>query len=238
MERIAALGFEAVDFWHGGFGAPHLEQIADRLGPEGLKDLLAEHRLKLNAFTVYKVGYAKYAALLGRCGGGIAVRESRYGKIEKPVGAEMEAFIESLKPEIELAEKHNSYLAIENHSGAILNSMDSFKAFVETNRHPRLGIALAPYHLQKEHIAVEEVISVAGKQLFFFYAWQHAKALKELPGIGPTDFTGWLAALAKPGYSGYVNAFTHHEVPPTQMSEALRQSRDYLLRCGRKATPR
>ena len=62
----------------------------------------------------------------------------------------MKQFLESLKPELELAEKYDSYLAIENHSGnSLLNFVDSIKAFTDLNRHPRLGIALAPYHIQR-----------------------------------------------------------------------------------------
>ena len=46
-----------------------------------------------------------------------------------------------------------------NHADSLLNSKDSFKAFVELNRNPRLGIALAPYHLQAAGISVEDVIA-------------------------------------------------------------------------------
>ena len=37
----------------------------------------------------------------------------------------------------------------------------------------------------------------AGKDGFYFYAWQHSPGVQQLPGLGPTDFTPWLAALAK-----------------------------------------
>ena len=47
------------------------------------------------------------------------------------------------------------------------------------------------------------------KQLLFFYAWQHGEGMKQLPGIGPTDFVPWLAALARAGYAEYVNPFMH-----------------------------
>ena len=146
----------------------------------------------------------------------------------------MKAFIEGLKPDLELAEKHNSYIAIENHGGALLSSADSFKAFVEINTHPRLGIAMAPYHLQGQKANVEDVIAVAGKQLLFFYAWQRAKGTGQLPGHGPTDFTPWIAALAKAGYAWYVNPFMHHEPEPDAMSAALAKSRDYLKTCYAK----
>ena len=237
-ERIAALGFEAVDFWHAGFGSPHLNDIQKRLGAEGLKELLARHKLKLYAFTCYNVGahadYPQFAELLGQAGGGVAVREARYGKV-KNLTAEMKAFFEQLKPQLELAEKYNSRIAIENHNDSLLNSKDSFKAFVELNRNPRLGIALAPYHLQAAGIPVEEVIGIAGKQLLFFYAWQQAEGLKQLPGSGPTDFTPWLAALAKAGYAEYVNPFMHGHPGPDEMSKGLATARDYLIQCHRKA---
>ena len=64
-----------------------------------------------------------------------------------------------------------------------------------------------------------------GKQLFFFYAWQRGKGTDQLPGIGPTDFTPWIAALSKVGYAGYVNPFMHGELETEQMSAALVKSR-------------
>jgi len=239
-ERIAALGFAAVDFWHAGFGCPHLDEIEKRLRPEGLKDLLAKNHLKLYAFTCYNVGgnagYPRFAELLGKAGGGLAVREARYGKIQD-LTAEMKVFLEQLKPELELAGRFNSRIAIENHADSLLNSKDSFKAFVELNRNPRLGIALAPYHLQAAGISVEEVIGIAGKQLFFFYAWQHAEGMKQLPGVGPTDFTPWIAALARVNYAEYVNPFMHGHPGPDEMAKELATARDFLIRCRRAVGP-
>lgn len=76
-QRIAALGFQAIDIWSAHAGCPHLDDVAKRLGPTGLKDLLARHRLKLYAFSVYTGGYRRYAELLGQAGGGVAVRGMR-----------------------------------------------------------------------------------------------------------------------------------------------------------------
>ena len=100
--------------------------------------------------------------------------------------------VSNLPPE--LAEKHKSYLAIENHGNALLCSQDSFKAFVDNNTSSRLGIALAPYHVQRQKESVTEAIRICGKQLLFFYAWQSYKGLEQLPGIGPTDMTPWMRA--------------------------------------------
>ena len=95
------------------------------------------------------------------------------------------------------------------------------------NPSPRIGIALAPYHLQVAGISVTDVIATAGKQLFFFYAWQNGDGLNQLPGIGPTDCTPWLRALAKIGYRRYVNPFMHHHPQPDTMATALATSRSY-----------
>ena len=255
-QRIAALGFEGIDFWPKNiFQCPHLEEIEKRLGPAGLKEVLAKNGLKLNAMTCYLAGpagtpdyitgYRKYAELLGKCGGGVAVC-SAPDKGKDDLRARMKAFMEKLKPQAELAEKYDSYLAIENHGMRLLNSLDSFKAFVELNHSPRIGIALAPYHLQAAGISVEETIRVVGPQLQFFYAWQYVKQSKpdatlggiaQLPGIGSTDCAPWLAALAEVNYRGYVNPFMHHHPGVEEMAAALARSRDYLKRCYASAVP-
>jgi len=230
-ERIARLGFEAIDIWGPLFKCTHLDDIAARLGGNGLKDLLAKNKLKLCAFSVYPSRYPQYAELLGAAGGGVAIRGSDKPCPPEELTARMKQFLERLKPELELAEKHNAYVAVENHGRALLDSLDSLKAFTDLNRHPRLGIALAPYHIQAGNMSVEDAIAACGKQLLFFYAWQHGKGTDQLPGHGPTDFKPWLAALAKAGYTGYVNPFMHGEVEPDAMSAALAKSRDYLKRC-------
>jgi hypothetical protein len=114
-----------------------------------------------------------------------------------------------------------------------VHTLDSLKAFCELNRHPRVGLALAPYHLQSIKASIEQAIAIAGRQLFFFYAWQNAPGEQQLPGIGPTDCAPWLAALVKANYRSYVTPFMHHEPQPDAMSAALARSRDYLKKCAR-----
>ena len=234
-ERIAALGFDAIDVWSAHAGCPHLDDVLNRLGPEGLKAVLAKNELDLYAFSVYRGGYPRYAELLGKCGGGVAVRGSEKPCQPSELVARMKAFFEALKPEIELAEKYDSYLAIENHGHALLDSLDSFKAFVDLNAHPRVGIALAPYHVQGLGQSVEEAIATCGKQLLFFYAWQHADGVGQLPGHGATDCTPWIAALAEIDFRWPVNPFMHHEPAPDAMSRAMAKSCAYLKQCYAKA---
>ena len=234
-QRISELGFDAIDIWSAHAGCPHLDDVAKRLGPEGLRELLKKHDLDLFSFSVYSGGYKRYAKLLGEVGGGVAIRGSTGGQPEpEDLIPRMKEFIESLKPLVELAERHDSYLAIENHGNALLCSLDSLKAFVDINTSPRLGIALAPYHIQTFNGSVPEAIRICGKQLFFFYAWQHHPGAKQLPGIGPTDMIPWLRALADIGYRGYVNPFMHGHPEPTVMQSNLAKARDYLKDCYKK----
>jgi sugar phosphate isomerase/epimerase len=235
VERIAKLGFEAIDIWCPFAHGKHLDEVQERLGPDGLKELLATNKLKLYAFSVYAGGLPKYAELLGKAGGGVAIQGSAGPCAPNELTSRMKAFLESLKPEAELAEKHNSYVAIENHGHALLDSIDSFKAFVDLNKSPRLGIALAPYHVQGLKASVEDAVAAVGKQLLFFYAWQNAPGKGQLPGHGPTDFTPWIAALAKADYAWYVNPFMHGEPEPETMTGLLAKSVDYLKGCYAKA---
>ncbi len=238
-ERIARLGFEGIDIWSAHAGCPHLDDVQRQLGPEGLKTLLARHKLELFAFSVYAGGYPRYAELLGKAGGGVAVTGSAGPCAPAELVPRMKAFLEGTKPQAELAEKHHSKLAIENHGAALLDSVDSIKAFVDLNTNPRLGIALAPFHIQARGESVTEAILAAGPQLFFFYAWQYdpAMSVKQLPGLGPTDCAPWIAALAKVQYRGYVNPFLHDQPPPDTTAPALARSLDYLKKCHRKALP-
>ena len=231
-ERIAALGFEAIDLWSAYQGCPHLDDALTRLGPDGLRALLSKHRLKLYAFSCYVGGFAKYAELLGKAGGGVAIQGSAAPCPAAELTPKMRAFLEGLKPQAELAEKQSSYLAIENHGDALLNSPDSFKAFVDLNQSSRLGLALAPYHLQAIGASVEEVIRICDRQLLFFYAWQNQPGISQLPGLGSTDFLPWLRALAKVNYRWYVNPFMHGETEPNAMSGALAKAGDYLKKCA------
>ena len=233
-QRIAALGFEAVDVLDENFHCPHLDEIEEKLGVEATKEILKRHGLTLYAITCYGLGYPRYAELLGKLGGHVAVRGSIYGRFAaKDIVPGIKKLLEGLKPQIDLAEKHDAFIAIENHGAALLDSLDSFKAFVELNSSPRIGIAVAPLHLQRGGVAVEDVIAVCGKQLKFFYAWQSGAGLRTLPGHGATDLTPWLAALAKIDYPWYVNPFTHHHVAPDEMSDALGRSVEYLRKCAR-----
>ena len=241
--RAAQMGFEAIDIWCPFDNCKHLADVVARLGPDGLKALLAKHNLALVSFTTYrvgpeKVGFPAYADFIGKFGGGVVVRESEYKRVKpEDLTSAMRAFFEKLKPQIEKAAETKVRLAIENHGDALLNSPDSFKAFIDLNPAPQhVGLGIAPYHLQNIKAPVDEVIRLAGSQLLFFYAWQAASGMKQLPGHGPADFVPWLRALARINYQGFVNPFMHGHPTPEELSAGMTQSCTYLKDCHQKAT--
>lgn len=242
-KKAAELGFEGIDIWGPFDNCRHLGDAAGHLGPDGLKRLLAGHKLELAAFTTYTnkaetVGFPAHADFIGRFGGGVVVRESEYIKAKpENLGAAMRAFFEKLKPQIEQAAASKVRLAIENHGGALLNTPDSFKAFVDLNPEPRhVGLAVAPYHLQNIKAAVDEVIRISGSQLLFFYAWQSAGGMDQLPGHGPADFVPWIQALADIRYQGFVNPFMHGHPKPEPLTAGLAKACAYLRECERRVT--
>ncbi len=238
-QRIGKLGFQGIDVWaHFEWAGPvceHLEEGVEKMGADKFAALLWQHGLTLFAASCYSVPVKQFAPLLGKLGGCVIIRGSQpiKGSAETiklaDLKTQMKQFIESLKPELELAEQNQCTLAIENHSGnALLNKLDSIKLFADLNTNKHLGIALAPFHIQLNKESPEQAIRMSGDNLQFFYAWQHGDGTQQLPGIGPTDMRPWLRALADVNYSGYVNPFMHHEPAPDDMDRALKTSRAYL----------
>lgn len=239
----ARLGFKGIDLWGPFGGCRHLPE-ARALGAKAFLELLKKHGLELGAWTTYRTkvdrqGFPGFAEFIGACGGGVVVRESKYDKVETlQLEAAMGGFFGELRPEIELAREHKVKLAIENHAGAILNSIESIRMFVKLNPAPEVvGIALAPYHLQNAKAPVVEAIEACGNQLLFFYAWQSEAGVKQLPGHGPIDFAPWLDALARQNYGHWMTPFMHGELAAAEMAAAVSTSARYLRGLRRSSLP-
>lgn len=232
--KAVELGFKGIDLWSPFGKCRHLAE-AQELGVEGFRQLLAKHQLEVGCYTTYRTkghdeGFPGFAKFIGECGGGVVVRESKYGKFAKEeLGETFRKFFEELKPEIELARKHGVRLAIENHSGAMLDTLESIRLFTKLNPAPEVvGIALAIYHLQARKVAVDEVIRACGRQLLFLYAWQAKGGVAQLPGHGPADFQPWLQVLADLNYAHWITPFMHGELPVGEMTSAVAKSRRYI----------
>ena len=225
--RIADLGFEAIDIWDWP-NCKHLESAANDYRAEGLAELLDKHKLELCGFSVYSTSFSKYAPLLGACGGGNAIRGTR-GRTSENLTEDMKKFLEEIKPDLELCEKYNAYYLVENHSGnSLLNDLDSFKALLDLDLHPRLGIALAPYHILHNKESVTEALRLCRDRMRFIYLWTNESDEKQLPGLGTTDVSGWFKTLEEIEYAHYWTPFMHWEPEPDKMDSLHRQSLEFL----------
>ncbi len=227
IEEIAKTGCEAVDLWEAQATMPvnHMQWV-EKNRPERVREFVESFGLKLWAFSIYwSPGNKRLERLqwLADAGGEVAVLGGGAG-VDQPVAAGVDA----LRPLAAKAEELGLKIAGENHGGSSLNSIASMREFVSLAESPALGIALAPYHAMGAGESVPEAVRACGEKLLFFYAWQRAPGMAELPGDGTLDFLPVLRALRQVRYTGYLNIFTHTHVPRDEMTQAVIQSRQYL----------
>lgn len=243
--EIKKSGAQHIDLWPR-VHADHREQV-EALGEWPFAAMLAANDVKLGMTTRYDLGPLRLTeeiAFVRRLQGKLIVTGA-----ERVKGAttkdHVAAFVKQLQPTIALAEKNEVTIAIENHSGMLLNTFDAIRWFAELAESPRLGLALAPAHLPQDAAALAKLIDDVGKKLVHFYAWQTGdgflsklpkeQELKQLPGRGPLDFGPLLAALRRSHYDGWVEIFMHptpRGVPildsTAQVTTAVNEGRTYL----------
>jgi len=160
-------------------------------------------------------------------------------------------FIDKMKPHVDIAKEAGVVIAIENHSNALIHSLDSLKYFADLNQSANLGIALAPYHLPQDSQLIANLIKHCNKSIVHFYAWEHglgchrkmpkSQELMQLPGFGTLDFTPILAALHHIDYRGLTEIFMHPTprgipIMPSvaETNGVINKSRKYLARCVKR----
>lgn len=222
VPEVRKTGAEHIDLWP----APHGDQREqmDAMGVDRLIALLAANRVRLGMTTRYDLGplnLAEELRLLGKLGGQLVITGSVGPK--DVAGAEAKAavakFVEQMRPQVAVAEECGVTIGIENHARALIATPDSIRYLAEMSPSPRLGIALAPYHLPQEERELARMIEDLGPKLVHFYAWEHglgcmkkmpkAEELQQMPGRGKLDFRPILAALQKIAYPGWTEIFMH-----------------------------
>jgi len=255
LEAILAVvkttGAEAIDLWPRKHGSQR-EQV-DEMGAETFAGLLGKYGVRLGLTTRFDLGPFRLTdemKFVSDFGGKLIVTGPQGPKgqtgdnLKKAIGT----FHEQLKPHIEQAEKHGVVIAIENHSGMLLDSPDAIRYFADGIRSPSLGIAFAPYHLPQEPALLADLIRHCGAKLALFYVWQHGKGcmaaqpkedeLQQLPGRGPLDFRPLLTALSEVKFDGYTEIFMHpfpRGIPIVenvqQSAVEIRKAKDHLDKC-------
>ncbi len=248
LPEVKKTGAMAIDLWPKVHGNQR-EQLTD-LGEERFAEMLKQQGTRIGCITQFQLGpfgLANEMKLANRFGcrtivtGGDGPGGLRADGLKQAV----KNFVEKMKPHLELAEKSDVKIAIENHANGLFETADSLKWLVEFRPSEHLGVALAPYHLPQQEEEIAELIVSLGEGIELFYAWQHGEGchqrlpkereLLQLPGRGPLDFKPILAALKEINYSGWTEIFMHpvpRGIPILEsaslVSKEINRSRTYL----------
>lgn len=251
LPEIRKTGAKYIDIWPE-HHANQREQIA-QMGSDKFAALLDKHKIKLGIVTRYDLGpfaLQQEIRFVNKLGGSMIVCGAKgpRGLKGQKLKAAVAAFIEKMKPHLEVAEQTGIIIGIENHANSLIESTDSMKWLAELSQSEHIGIALAPYHLPQDPMLISGLIKALGSRLAHFYAWQHGmgchkklpkeQELLQLPGHGKLDFTPIVSALKAIEYNGWTEIFMHpvpRGIPilPTakEVTNQINKSREYIEEC-------
>ncbi len=222
LPEVKKTGSEVLDIWP----MPHGDQReqVEQMGHEAFAELLDKHAVRLGMLTHYKLGPFRLdedAAFAKRFGvklmitGGSGPKNLKGQELKSAV----KEFVKKLEPQLKIAEEHGYSIGIENHANNLIESPDSLRWLADFSPSPRLGIALAPYHLPQDPEPLGKLIEDLGDRLLHFYAWEHGhgcmtklpkeEELLQLPARGELDFARIVAALATINFQGWTEVFMH-----------------------------
>ena len=251
LPEVSRSGSEAIDVWPRRHGNQR-EQV-EEMGHGRFRALLERHNVKLGMTTRYDLGphgLQEEIKVVKKFGGRLIVTGAR-GGVGKTLKDRVQSFVESMQPHIAVAEQYGVTIGIENHANSLIATPDSIRYLAELAHSPRLGIALAPYHLPQDETQLAKLIEELGPKMVHFYAWEHGKGchtklpkeeeMLQMPGYGELDFAPLLAAMKKTNYQGWTEIFMHpvpRGIPilesTAKVTEAINKSRTYLAQCLEK----
>ena len=254
LPEIKKTGAESIVIWRKVHGNQR-EQITE-MGDEACNALLKKNKAKISISTCYPLGpmgLQEEMVWLKQYGGTIIVTGSGRYPDKNPEGtaakAQVQTFLEQMKPHIAKAEETGIIIAVENHSNQLLHHPDSLRYFAEFNQSPNLGIAFAPHHLHEWESQIPQLIRDLGnKNIPFIYFQEHSQGIfekvskeiemQQLPGFGSLDYRLIVSALRDIQFTGLAEIFMHptpRGVPilPTipEITTAINQSRSYINKC-------
>ncbi len=248
MPEVKKIGASAIDLWPKVHGNQR-EQL-EKMGEEKFVELLERYGVRLGCITQYKLGplgLHDEMRLAKKLGGSTIVTGAvgPRGLKGLELKAAVAAFIEKMKPHLEIAEATGVTIAIENHANSLIESPESMRYLAELRPSKKLAIAFAPYHLPQEADALSKLIRDLGNSIEVFYAWQHGmgcmkklpkkQELLQMPGRGQLNFKPLIAALEEVDYRGWVEIFMHpfpRGIPiletTAEVTEEINRARAYL----------
>lgn len=222
LPEAQKIGATAIDIWPKVHGNQR-EQVTE-MGEAQFAGLLREYNLTLGCITQYPLGpfglkeEISFAKRLG-CPLIVTGGEGPKGLRGNELKHAVKAFVEKMKPHLDIAASGGVTLAIENHANNLIESEDSLRYLIEYRPSEHLAVALAPYHLPQDSELLAKLIRELGDGIALFYAWQHgagcmkqqpkAQELLQMPGRGNLDFGPIVKALRDIRYSGWTEIFMH-----------------------------
>ncbi len=250
LPEVGKCGATHLDIWPKKHGDQR-EQLTD-LGEVRFAQLLRKHNVQLGCITQYALGpfgLTEEFQLANRLGCRLIVTggEGPKGLVGPDLKTAVAAFVERMKPHLELAAASEVTVAIENHANNLFDSADSLKYLRDLSPSKHLAVALAPYHLPQDAAQLATLIRDLGDSIAMFYAWQHGdgcmtklpkeQELLQLPGRGPLDFAPLLQALSEINYQGWTEVFMHpvpRGIPiletADEVTQEINRSREYLTK--------
>jgi sugar phosphate isomerase/epimerase len=248
IAQASEIGATYIDLWPPSHGNQRIQ--IDTIGHDRYLKACRDADVTTQMTTRYDLGpfgLSNEIEVVKQLGGKMIVCGStgnRSGSLKQQVAD----FLEKMRPHVDIAEEAGVVIAIENHSNALLHSLDSLKYFADLNQSANLGIALAPYHLPQDSELIANLIGHCAKSIVHFYAWEHGlgchrkmpktQELMQLPGFGTLDFTPILTAIRDIKYRGLTEIFMHPTprgipIMPTlsETNGVINKSREYLDRC-------
>jgi sugar phosphate isomerase/epimerase len=223
VPQVRAAGMEAIDVWglHG----------IEKMGQDAFAELLKKHGVKLAYVTLY-LGPGKglpnlqpYLPNVKKTGTSCVIT----GFMPK-TKEDMVAYMERVQGVVAQAEELGLSIAVENYG----HSPDVIRSFAEHAKSDRLGIILAPYHMERDPKQIADLVRDLGKKLFAIYLWQRGAGTDQLPGVGTgrqgLDFGPIVAALKETNYQGWSEVFMHGKAGETveEITEVFARARKHV----------
>lgn len=248
LPEATKVGATAIDVWPKVHGNQR-EQITE-MGEAKFNELLDRHQLRLGCITQYPLGpfgLKEEILLAKRFGCQLLVTggEGPKGLKGSDLKSAVNAFVEKLKPHVELAAANGVTIAIENHGNNLIDSEDSLRYLIEFRPSQHLAVALAPYHLPQDPELLAKLIRELSEGIALFYAWQHGVGcmaaqpkeleLLQMPGRGDLNFAPIVQALKDIKYAGWTEIFMHPfprgiPIHPSigEVTTEINRAREYL----------
>ncbi|MCS6919609.1 MAG: sugar phosphate isomerase/epimerase [Fimbriimonadales bacterium] len=218
LEKLAAWGYEGIEFWGGGVKERVAEiQSALKNSPvkvsticAGFRGCLLDADLSQRELAMHDIRDLLYVAGdLGAVGlivvpifGGPRVPDLR--PLNTPEQIERDLLLKLLEDLVQTAEKAGAHILLEplnRYETHFLRRLEQATAICDALPHPNLKIMADFFHMSIEEADIAGAIRAAGKHIAHVHL---ADSNRLLPGQGHTDFRSGFAALREMGYTGYM----------------------------------